>query len=171
MKKKNIFLLIILSILMFACSHKQKNDVTEANVLPQIMSQTKTWTRWWWMGNAVDSINIKQSLIDLQKVGIGGVEIAPIYGVKGEEKNFIDFLSPKWMDMLNYTIKIADSLDMQVDLTLGTGWPYGGPQVTPEFAATKLITQTYNVNKGTLFSKKIVVGNLNGDNENNGILF
>lgn len=159
MQKKKILLLAILSILMFACPEKQKNDVSDTRVLPKTTSQTKPWTRWWWMGSAVDSINIKQNLIDLQKVGIGGVEIAPIYGVKGEEENFIDYLSPKWMDLLSYTTKVADSLGMQVDLTLGTGWPYGGPQVTPEFAATKLITQTYQVKKGKTFSKEIKVEN------------
>lgn len=113
-----------------------------------VPSQTKTvkpFTRWWWMGSAVDTLNLKQNLIDLHNVGIGGVEIAPIYGVRGEEPNFIDYLSPKWMDMLDYTIRTADSLGMQVDLTLGTGWPYGGPQVTPEYATTKLIAQIYEV--------------------------
>ena len=109
------------------------------------------------MGSAVDTLNLKQNLINLHKVGIGGVEIAPIYGVKGEENNFLDYLSPRWIQMLDYTIKTADSLGMQVDLTLGTGWPYGGPQVTSEFAATKLITQTYPVRKGEKFSQHILV--------------
>ena len=119
----------------------------------------KPWTRWWWMGSAVDEKNLKQNLIDLHNVGIGGVEIAPIYGVKGEEDNFIDYLSPKWMKMLDYTVKIADSLDMQVDLTLGTGWPYGGPQVTPQYAATKLVTEKYEVKKGDVFNQEIIVTN------------
>ncbi len=97
---------------------------------PQTKNVNKPWARWWWMGNAVDKPNLKSSLIDFQKVGIGGVEITPIYGVKGEENNFIDYLSPKYMEMLGYTVKIADSLGLQVDMVLGTGWPYGGPQVT-----------------------------------------
>ncbi|WP_244156241.1 glycosyl hydrolase [Maribacter ulvicola] len=118
---------------------------------------TQPWTRWWWMGSAVDSINLKRNLIDLKKVGFGGVEIAPIYGVKGEEQNFIDFLSPKWLRMLDYTIFIADSLNMQVDLTLGTGWPYGGPQVTTEFAATSLKTKTYTINEGQSLAKHILL--------------
>jgi hypothetical protein len=54
---------------------------------PQITSTTKPWTRWWWMGNAVDFENIKKSLIEFKEAGIGGVEISPIYGVKGEEAN------------------------------------------------------------------------------------
>jgi hypothetical protein len=154
-KFKYLLLLFIL-VCFFSCSTLNKQNTT---IFPEKTSTNKPWTRWWWMGSAVDSTNIKQNLIDLLKVGIGGVEIAPIYGVKGEEANFIDYLSPKWMNMLSYTTKIADSLGMQVDLTLGTGWPYGGPQVTPEFAATKLITQAYTVEKGKTFSKTIAIEN------------
>lgn len=160
MQKRNLFFLMAMGYIMASCSGSEKKEtVSENPILPKITNQKKPWTRWWWMGSAVDSINIKQNLIDLQKVGIGGVEIAPIYGVKGEEENFIDYLSPKWMDMLSYTTKVADSLGMQVDLTLGTGWPYGGPQVTPEHAATKLITQKYTVEKGSTFSKEIKIEN------------
>ncbi|MEL0456483.1 glycosyl hydrolase [Flavobacteriaceae bacterium SZ-1-7] len=159
MQKTNLIVIALSSILMFSCSGKKNTETADATIFPEIKSETKPWTRWWWMGSAVDSANIKQNLIDLQKVGIGGVEIAPIYGVKGEEENFINYLSPKWMHMLSYTTKVADSLGMQVDLTLGTGWPYGGPQVTREYAATKLITQKYEVKKGETFSKEIRVEN------------
>lgn len=122
---------------------------------PQTKNVNKPWARWWWMGNAVDKPNLKSSLIDFQKVGIGGVEITPIYGVKGEENNFIDYLSPKYMEMLGYTVKIADSLGLQVDMVLGTGWPYGGPQVTLPYAATKLVVEKYEVQKKEVFDKEI----------------
>lgn len=153
----NAILILIISTLLYNCNKEEIKSIATASIAAKNTDTTKPWTRWWWMGSAVDSINIKQNLIDLHKVGIGGVEIAPIYGVKGEEKNFIDYLSPRWMSMLSYTTKIADSLGMGVDLTLGTGWPYGGPQVTTEFAATKLITQKYTVKKGTVFNKEVTV--------------
>ncbi|MEJ2113408.1 MAG: glycosyl hydrolase [Flavobacteriaceae bacterium] len=165
MRKNNISIITTLTFLIFSCSSQK--EIVDTGFFPEIKSETKPWTRWWWMGSAVDSVNIKQNLIDLYNIGIGGVEIAPIYGVKREENNFIDFLSPKWMDMLNYTLDIADSLDMGVDLTLGTGWPYGGPHVASQFAATKLIAQTYIVEKDQIFRKKIVVEN---SKEKNAIL-
>lgn len=118
------------------------------------------WVRWWWMGSAVDKPNLKKNLIDLQKAGIGGVEISPIYGVKGQENNFIDYLSPKWMEMLDYTIKTTDSLGMQVDMVLGTGWPYGGAQVDLPHAASKLLVQKYNLKKGIKYSQEIKTDSL-----------
>lgn len=123
--------------------------------LPEMTNTQKPWTRWWWMGNAVDKENLRENLIQLSEAGIGGVEITPIYGVKGEEENFIDYLSPKYMEMLDYTLQTADSLGMQVDMVLGTGWPYGGPQVSKEDAATKLIIRKYELKKNERIKEEI----------------
>ncbi|MBD0831563.1 glycosyl hydrolase [Aestuariibaculum sediminum] len=142
-------LVIVICLTLFNC--KQPNT----NPWPEQTKTTKPWTRWWWMGSAVDKPNIKSHLIAFEKAGLGGVEITPIYGVKGEEENFIDFLSPKYMDILDYTIRIADSLQIGVDMVLGTGWPYGGPQVTPEYAATQLLIEKYHVKKGATINKTI----------------
>ncbi|WP_417941044.1 glycosyl hydrolase [Flavobacterium sp. RS13.1] len=122
---------------------------------PETSSINQPWTRWWWMGSAVDKPNLKKSLVDFHKAGIGGVEITPIYGVKGEENNFIDYLSPKWMEMLDYTIHVSDSLHMQVDMVLGTGWPYGGSHVTLPHAATKLIVEKYQLKKNETIDRSI----------------
>ena len=40
---------------------------------PKVNKESKTWTRWWWMGSAVDKKNITRSLIAFEKAGIGGV--------------------------------------------------------------------------------------------------
>ncbi len=130
---------------------------TPVSPWPKSTNINQPWARWWWMGSAVDKPNLKKSLVDFHNAGIGGVEITPIYGVKGEENNFIDYLSPKWMEMLDYTIQVADSLHMQVDMVLGTGWPYGGSHVTLPHAATKLIVEKYQLKKNETFDRKIEI--------------
>src|SRR5690606_19643286 len=57
----------------------------------------------------------------------------------------------------NHTTATAGSLGMGVDLTNGTGWPFGGPQVPAEHAASKLIVQNYKLPSGKLLADKIVV--------------
>ena len=101
----------------------QLNSQETAKEVSLTNNTQKPWTRWWWMGSAVDKQNIKSSLDAFSKAGLGGVEITPIYGVKGENANDVTFLSPQWLDLLDFTIKTADSLGMQVDMNLGTGWP------------------------------------------------
>ena len=67
-----------------------------------IPQEAKPYTRWWWLGSAVDSVGLEANLMEFAKVGIGGVEITPIYGVKGNDAHEIPYLSPRWMQMLQY---------------------------------------------------------------------
>jgi len=110
----------------------------QSPVWPSVKKETKPWTRWWWMGSAVDSAGLTNALDTYNRVGFGGVEIAPIYGAKGFEAKYVDFLSPQWMHLLNITTSHASRLHMGVDLTTGTGWPFGGPQVDLKHAAAKM---------------------------------
>ncbi len=128
-----------------------------AQVWPAVTEVHKPWTRWWWMGNAVDEKNIEKLLGQYAEAGIGGVEIAPIYGAVGYENRYIPYLSPQWLRMLDVTVQKAHSLEMGVDLTMGTGWPFGGPQVTPSHAAAKLIIQTYSLKAGQMLTEKLLV--------------
>jgi len=149
---KKFICLFALSLLCFPRSYAQQIPIDSNS---EILNISKPWTRWWWMGNAVDKKNIRKNLIALNNAGVGGVEITPIYGVKGEEDNFLDHLSPEWLEMLEYTIEVADSMEMGVDMVLGTGWPYGGPQVEKKFAATKLVVRKYTLKKNERFKQEI----------------
>jgi len=127
------------------------------NPWPKTTETAKPWTRWWWMGNAVNEKGLDKELTTLSKAGFGGVEIVPIYGAKGFEDQYINYLSPEWMKMLQFTTDKAKSLNMGVDMAVGTGWPIGGPQVDEEDAATKMTVQTYTISSGEKFSEKITL--------------
>jgi hypothetical protein len=149
--------LLILSLVAAALGTEAQVTKQAKSPWPKIEQQMRPWTRWWWMGNAVDEKNLSAALSAYAAAGIGGVEITPIYGAKGFEDRYIDFLSPKWMNMLNFTVKKAKALDMGVDMNTGTGWPFGGPQVTPQYAAAKLIVQRYSIPKAETLKEAIVI--------------
>ncbi len=112
---------------------------------PEVTAESKPWTYWWWMGSAVEKAEITKNLEHYCAAGLGGVHIIPVYGVKGWEDRYIDYLSPEWMEMFAYTVKEAGRLGMGVDMSTGTGWPFGGPQITPAFAAKRVkISRTGN---------------------------
>jgi hypothetical protein len=50
--------------------------------------------------------------------------------------------------MLGTTTRTADSLGLGIDMNLGMGWPYGGPHITPEHTASKLVVQRYTLGAG-----------------------
>ena len=86
---------------------------------PVPTAENRLWTRWWWMGNAVDEGNLTKQLEKFHEAGLGGVEICPIYGVYGAENRQVDFLSPKWMGMLAHTVRETRRLGMGTDMTTG----------------------------------------------------
>lgn len=96
------------------------------------------WTRWWWMGSALTEKELTRHLEQYAKAGIGGVEICPIYGAKGFEDQYVPFLSPRWRELLRHTLREGKRLGVGVDLTLGTGWPYGGPMVSSKHAPKRI---------------------------------
>ncbi|MBF9221157.1 glycosyl hydrolase [Hymenobacter ruricola] len=115
---------------------------------PAITQQAKPWTRWWWQGSAVNRADLTRLLTEYDKAGLGGLEITAIYGVKGAESQFIDFLSPKWMDMLTHTLTEAGRLGLGIDVAQASGWPFGGPWVTPADASKYVAYKTYEVKGG-----------------------
>lgn len=153
----------ILSMLLLRPAVAQQPSIPHTDTLRPVVWPApgnrlhQPWTRWWWVGSAVDEKSLDGSLKALHDAGFGGVEIAPIYGAKGYESRYVSFLSPQWIDLLRYTVKTAAGYNMGVDLTTGTGWPFGGPQLTKEQAASRFIIQTYSVKGGDPFTAQIGV--------------
>lgn len=118
-------------IAALCCAVGDARDSAEAP-WPQITQAAKPWIRWWWPGNAVEPAQLTRELEAFARVGIGGVEITPIYGARGAEARAIDYLSPRWIDMLAHAMREARRLGLGVDMATGTGWPFGGPRVSAE---------------------------------------
>ena len=126
----------------------------DAFVWPAITSQTRPWTYWWWPGSAVDQTNLARELQRYHDAGLGGVHIIPIYGVKGGESNDISYLSPQWMEMMGCAVSEARRLNLGVDMTTGTGWCFGGPQVSDQDANANVVVKTYALGVGERLKEK-----------------
>jgi hypothetical protein len=122
---------------------------------PAVTRETKPWTRWWWMGSIVTPQDLTSQMEEYAKAGLGGLEITPIYGVKGYEDRFIKYLTPQWMDMLGHTLKEAERLDLGIDMATGNGWPFGGPWVGPEDACRNVAYKTFTLKAGESLAEPI----------------
>ncbi len=123
-------------------------QVSRSREWPAITREAKPWTRWWWQGSAVDRAGLTANLQSIAAAGFGGVEITPIYGVRGEESRFIPYLSDRWVEMLEHSLTEARRLDLGVDMATGTGWPFGGPSVGEDTAARNMVHRTWTVAAG-----------------------
>jgi len=106
---------------------------------PEPKVENRPGCYWWWMGSAVDKKNITWNLETMRKAGMGGGTIVPIYGVKGYEDRYIRHLSPKFVEMVSFASKEAKRLGMWVDMTTGTGWPFGGPMITDDYCDATVV--------------------------------
>jgi len=96
-------------------------------------------TRWWWFGGAATPEEITRELTLMSESGLRGVELQPVYPLEVDDgkrgiRN-IRYFSSEWYDLLRHTVQETRRLGMQFDLTLGSGWPYGGPFIPIELAA------------------------------------
>ena len=137
------FHLSLFTSLVFATAQTTWNGPAALHI--PITQESKPYTRWWWLGSAVDKEGLTYNLEEMAKAGIGGVEITPIYGVQGNDANEISYLSPRWMEMLRHTEAEGQQLGIETNMATGTGWPFGGPLVSEAEAATKA---TFKVTDG-----------------------
>jgi hypothetical protein len=115
---------------------------------PEMTRDARPWSYWWWLGSAVDATNITRELTRYRDAGWGGVHIIPIYGAKGWEDRYLDYLSSEWMAMLRHTVEEANRLGLGVDMTTGSGWCFGGPSVTESEANAAVIPRNFEVTAG-----------------------
>ncbi len=130
----------------------------EKSPWPELTTTARPWTYLWCMGSAVDRENMTKQLDRFHAAGLGGIHIIPIYGAKGYESRYIEYLSPKWMEMLEYTIEEARKRGMDVDMSLGTGWCFGGPNVTEHESGLRATCKVIDVPVGRKLEARFAPG-------------
>lgn len=108
--------------------------------------------RWWWFGPAVTKPEIRRELEEMKAAGIGGVEIATLYplDLDNSETGFrnLRFLSDEHLEDLKFAAEEARKLGLRVDITLTSGWPYGGPHIPVTQAAGALRVESVAIPSG-----------------------
>ncbi len=90
---------------------------------------------WWWLGSAVDAENLRWNLDLMHQAGMGGGTIVAIYGAKDAKDRYIPLASDQWFEMVSTAVQEANKRDMYMDLTPGSGWPFGGPDLPEKYQA------------------------------------
>ncbi len=68
-------------------------------------------------------------LEQMREQGHGGVEIQIPWRMYA--KGNIPYLSSEWLEMVGFAIRKAAELDLEVAMTFGPGWSFGGFWVPP----------------------------------------
>ena len=151
-----LFLSLLKMPVVVAQSDPNLIQLTESFAHPP--DGSRILVRWWWFGPAVTKPEIKLELEEMKAAGIGGVEIATLYPLALDDPQIdfhnIAFLSDEHIDALRFAAEEAKKLGLRVDITLGSGWPFGGPHIPVTQAAGALRVESVDVPAG---SKSIAV--------------
>jgi hypothetical protein len=109
--------------------------------------------RWWWFGPAVVKPELEREILAMKAGGIGGFEIQPVYPLALDDRanrfrNY-PYLSQEFLDSVRFAADKARANGMRVDITLASGWPYGGPQVSADQAASRLRMVVVDITSGS----------------------
>jgi len=109
--------------------------------------------RWWWFGPAITKPELKRELEQMKAAGIGGVEVATLYPQALDDPatgfHNVPFLSDEYIDDLRFAAEQARELGLRMDVTLGSGWPFGGPHIPITQAAGELRVEAVPIVPGT----------------------
>lgn len=104
--------------------------------------EAKPMVRWWWFGPAVTDEEIDREIRAMKAGGFGGFEVQPTYPLApdGEPAGLLNlrYLSDPFIDALRHAARTARAEGMRIDVTGGSGWPFGGPHIPITQAAANI---------------------------------
>lgn len=135
----------ILCLLICAVARAHAEPVTVAEVQRHLAAppdDARPLLRWWWFGPAVVKPQLEREMLAMKQGGFGGFEIQPVYPMELDDPargiRNLPYLSPEFLDAVSFVNHKARQNNLRVDLTLASGWPYGGPHVPVTEAAARL---------------------------------
>lgn len=134
-------------------------DVHRALTDPE--PEARPQMRWWWFGPDIREADVDRQLAAMAAAGIGGVEVAFVYPLRPGSP---DYLSAQPLGVLRHAAERARDLGLRFHVTLGSGWSFGGPHITPELAARGLVWERRAVQPGPgLLSTATTTSTTTGD--------
>lgn len=164
MKRRLTYFVLGLSLMAFSVQ-AQKEKVQAKNWLPAFefdASQFKApaqefgpFARWWWPGNDVTQPELQREIDLFADRAFGGVEIqtlslaVPRSSAETTAK-ILSWDTPDYYANLKTVMEEARKRGLIVDMTNGSGWPTGGPYLSPEDGFITLAFAAKDIVGGTL---------------------
>src|SRR6266567_6608583 len=158
-RKTTLISLLFLSVLAGGFSSHAAQDTNHLGSLVGLQQaferppdDSRIMVRWWWFGPSVTTAELEREMRKMKEAGIGGFEVQPVYPLTLDDpgrgfQNY-PFLSDQFIAALRFTAAQARELGLRFDLTLGSGWPYGGPNIPITQAAGALRFQAVALRPG-----------------------
>jgi hypothetical protein len=132
--------LLLAAPLALAADPASFNDLRRGFERPP--DDARIMVRWWWFGPAVTKPELEREMRLMKEGGIGGFEVQPTYALELDNPatgfRNLPYMSDEFLEMLRFTGEKAREIGLRMDLTLGSGWPFGGPHIPVALASPRL---------------------------------
>ena len=130
-----------------ACLHAADTAGWVARFRGSPPAEARPLTWWHWINGSVTKQGLRADLEDMQRVGIAGAQMldVSIYLPAGP----VRYGSDLWHEHVQYAIRTADELGLEIHLMNSPGWSgSGGPWITPERAMKRYVWSETEVEGG-----------------------
>lgn len=160
-RKGTITVALLLLVLSVFVTTRAQNITELQRGFERPPDDARIMMRWWWFGPSVTKAELDREMRLMKEGGIGGFEVQPVYPLLPDNPvagiRNLPYLSDDFIDALRFTSTKAREFGLRMDLTLGSGWPYGGPMVPITEAAGTLRSERVKVQPG---SRRIPLPNI-----------
>ncbi|MBC8095510.1 MAG: glycoside hydrolase [Akkermansiaceae bacterium] len=120
---------------------------------PALEARTRAY--WWWLNGNVTTQAITRDLEEMKARGWGGALICDAGGAEQDGNDRVPhgptFLTPEWRGLYQHALREAHRLGLEMSLNIQSGWNLGGPDVSADDAAKKLVWSGHVVSGPTNF--------------------
>jgi hypothetical protein len=136
-RRHAIAILALLAGLLQAGGLRASDDLHREFATPP--ESARAWCYWWWLNGAASKEGITRDFTEMKRQGISGALLFDAGEAGPDAPRGPLFMSPAWREMYKHAVREADRLGITLTVNLCSGWNCGGPWVTPEHAAKKIV--------------------------------
>ncbi len=138
MKHTTLAIALALCVLPGAFSPLSAQDDL-AKGFAQPPNEAKPWVYWWWLNGAASKEGITRDFEEMRRQGIAGALLFDAGAAGADAPRGPFFMSAEWRELFKHAVREASRCGLVLSVNLCSGWDAGGPWVTPEHAAKKLV--------------------------------
>ncbi|MCU0963127.1 MAG: discoidin domain-containing protein, partial [Pirellulaceae bacterium] len=114
------------------------DDLAAALATPP--DESRPWCYWWWLNGNASPEGITRDFEEMARQGIRGALLFDAGETGPDVPRGPHFMSAPWRELYKHAVREADRCGIALGVNLCSGWDCGGPWVTPEHAAKKLVS-------------------------------
>ncbi len=147
-------LLMVMTGLLVSCQEPKGNSSDYSQLKAGFLDPTGTArpkVYWWWLNGNVDTVRALEEMEAMKKAGIGGFDIFEI-GVPASDSLIPagpTFMGDSSLELIQFAIREAERLNLDVGLNLASSWNAGGSWTPPQNQSKKLYSSKVKVKGGS----------------------